>query len=194
MVGLLIGLLVDSYEALKLGVRLRKYIRRMKEGKHVDVPREVEEDISRIYGGAIGSQVVSAFIKYIETGDEKPIESIIESYSNLDEVAITVDVTDRRPEVRFQAEYHRRPEYTYRLVREGGLKPEEFPMVAKSIGKLIQLTANIHPEAKKMLILSTPVALAFQVGQTIGTRYRIHLLHLHTPKGKYVEISPISHP
>jgi len=72
----------------------------------------------------------------------------------------------------------------------GELNPSQFPIVAKAINKFVSMINAVHKGPKIHLFLSTPIPLAFQIGQFMGiSHYDINLYHFQ--KGKYVSIPNI---
>jgi len=186
-----IGLLADTVEVLRLGREFREYVRERRRGskERVSLPEEQESKVRALIGGQIGSRLVDAFISYVEEGDSGPLTALIDEVEERDPVDVAVDVIGRNPEVMYRRQFKRDPDYIYKYA-PGGLKVGEFPAVAVSVAKFLELINNLHPAAKKRVILATPVTVGFQVGQLVGTTAKIYPLHLVRGSG-YAEVESV---
>ncbi len=185
-----IGLLVDTVEVMRLGKSIKRYIdqRRSSKGK-IDIPKEEEKELRTLIGGEIGSKLVDTFISYVENGSTDPLMEVISGIEDRRSVDVSVDVIGRNPEIMYRRQFGKYPEYVYKY-STGGLDLKEFPVVATSVAKFLELVNNLHPVAKKRLILSTPVVLGFQIGQLIGSTAKFYPLHLVRDSG-YGEVEPV---
>ncbi|GEM_PF-3201573 len=192
LVTTVVGLLVDSVEVVRLGKELKGYLSRRKSSdERIDIPSDQEDRMKSLIGGVIGSKLVDAFISYVESGDPGPMMEVIDGVERRKEVSASIDVIGRNPEVMYRRQFGRDPDYIYKYVPDqGGLSVKEFPLVAFSSAKFLELINNLHPSAKKRLILSAPVILGFQIGQLVGTTAKFYPLHLVRESG-YAEVSPV---
>ncbi len=186
-----IGLLVDSIEVIRLGRHVKDYIQRRRAGssESIDIPQEQEAEIRGLIGGRIGSRLVDAFISYVEEGSYDPLMEVIDDVEKRKSVDTSVDLIGRNPEVMYRRQFGRDPDYVYKQTA-GGLNTSDFPHAALSVAKFLELVSNLHPLAKKRVILVMPVVIGFQIGQLIGSTARFYPLHLVRDSG-YVEVGPV---
>ncbi len=186
----IIGLLVDSIEVIKLFKGFRRYWeeRNIGEGP-INIPEDQERQLKSVYRGRIGSKIVEALILYIEKGDRRYLNETLLNIDEVRQVDVIVDTIGRDPEIMYYRQFKKQPEYMYKY-RGNGVKIEEFARVSKSISKYLELISNLHPTAKKRIILVTPVAMAFQIGQLIGSIARYYPLHLDRERG-YREVEAV---
>ncbi len=186
-----IGLLVDSVEVIRLGRHVRDYLRRRRsgQGEGVDIPRDQEESMRTLISGRIGSRLIDAFISYLEGGTYDPLMKVIDEVEERKSVDTSVDLIGRNPEVMYRRQFGSDPDYVYKYTQRG-LEVGDFPRVATSVAKFLELINNLHPLAKKRVVLVMPVVVGFQVGQLIGSTARFYPLHLVRDSG-YVEVGPV---
>lgn len=186
-----IGLLVDTVEMVRLGRGIRDYVAKRKKGirERIDIPEDQESQIRTLIGGRLGSKLVNAFISYVEAGDTDPLLEVIDSVEDRELVDITVDIIGRSPEIMYKSQFKRDPDYVYKHVTNS-LQLPEFPVVASSVAKFLELVNNLHPLAKKRVVLAMPVVTGFQVGQLVGSIAKFYPLHLVRGSG-YVEVEPV---
>ena len=186
-----IGLLVDSVEVIKLGKQIRDYVSKRRAGSReaMDIPQDQEAKIRTLISGRIGSRLVDAFISYVEEGSYDPLMEVIDDVEKRESVDTSVDLIGRNPEVMYRRQFGRDPDYIYKYA-SGGLDTSEFPRVAVSVAKFLELVSNLHPLAKKRVILVMPVVIGFQIGQLVGSTARFYPLHMVRDSG-YVEVGPV---
>lgn len=88
----------------------------------------------------------------------------------------------------FRLQMKRPAEYIISSI--GELSPSQFHIVAKATNRFISIINAVHKGPTIHLVLSTPIPLAFQIGQFIGlSHYDVTLYHFQ--KGKYISIPKI---
>ncbi len=192
LVATVVGLLVDTVEVIRLGKGVRDYVSRRRKGfkDKVNIPRDQENRMRTLISGSIGSKLMNAFISYVERGDSDPLLEVIDGVERRELIDVSIDLIGRNPEVMYRSQFSRDPDYVYKYVVQEGLETRDFPLVASSSAKFLELVNNLHPSAKKRIILAMPVVVGFQVGQLIGSTARFYPLHMARGSG-YEEVEPI---
>ncbi len=186
----IVGFLVDSIEVMKIFKGFRRYWEERKLGKEaITIPEDQERQLKKVYRGRIGSKIVEALIFYIENGDHRYLNEVLLSIDDVRQVDVVIDTIGRDPEIMYYRQFKKQPEYVYKYQGDG-VKIEEFTRVSKSISKYLELIGNLHPSAKKRIILVTPVVMAFQIGQLIGSIVKYYPLHLDRERG-YREVEAV---
>jgi len=137
--------------------------------------------------GDIGEDLFHAFTKFIETKDLSKIDEFLKKAPSDKDIAVLLEIS-RTIEMDFRLKMRRPAEYIISAI--GELNPSQFPTIAAATYRFISMINAVHRGPTIHLVLSTPIPLAFQIGQFVGlSHYDVNLYHFQ--KGKYVSIPNI---
>lgn len=158
-----------------------------KKDKQKEVPL-IKKDILKkekfTLRGDLGKNLFSAFSRFLETKDLSKIEEFLKKAPSDKDVALLIEIS-RPIEADFRLQLQRPAEYILSSV--GEIEPSEFPELAEVTNKFISMINSVHKGPKIHFALSTPICLAFQIGQFAGlSKYDIDIYHFH--KGKYSQV------
>jgi len=140
-----------------------------------------------ILKGDLGEGLFNAFTKFIETKDLSKIDEFLKKAPSDKDVAVLLEIS-RPVEMAFRLQMKRPAEYIISSI--GEFNPSQFPTVAEATNRFISMINAVHRGPKIHLVLSTPIPLAFQIGQFVGlSHYDVNLYHFQ--KGKYISIPKI---
>lgn len=123
----------------------------------------------------------------METNDLSKIDEFLKKAPSDKDVALLLEIS-RPVEMDFWLQMEGPAEYIISSVEE--LSPSQFPIVAEATNRFISMINAVHKGPTIHLVLSTPIPLAFQIGQFVGlSHYDVTLYHFQ--KGKYISIPKI---
>ena len=137
--------------------------------------------------GDLGEDLFDAFSTFLKTKDLSKIDEFLKKAPSDKDVAVLLEIS-RPIEMDFRLQMKRPAEYIISSI--GELNPSQFPTVAEATNRFISVINAVHKGPTIHLFLSTPIPLAFQIGQFVGlSHYDVTLYHFQ--KGKYISIPPI---
>jgi len=146
---------------------------------------EVAKLIDEHFHGVLGDKLVKAYREYIASNNKSLLKEIKDA--QLSSVLFVIEVS--RPivdDIRIRME--KEPDYVFSMIKT--LNADEIREVALVIARLLRIINAIHDGPEIKLFLSTPLALAFMLGQIAGlSHYKVKVYQYM--EGKYHEIREI---